>query len=272
MSPDLTLLAVVWLSSAPQLWDRCLLLFTDPRRYGGQHPGAQEQQTQHLFIRTVRFKTIILFTALQLALLGGLWAITQAGIFGVTFPLFIMSLVPLRDYVIPRLFQEADLDELDSPEAVDEVATAAPQVDPPSMLAASAVAAPPASDSHSDTSSLRAGDDDGNGGSDDSDADDGEDETSVVRGSGAGAVRDDVDGGGDDDHFYTTGAFTGRAGHQLTRVATRRTAERRARRHDEAIAASAVTARHALRQRRRPPHEDPLPPSHHHHYDEEAPM
>ena len=262
-----------------QLWDRCLLMVTDPRRYGAGG-GAGHENTQHLFIRTVKFKTIILFTLLQLALLGGLWGITQAGIFGVTFPLFIMSLVPLRDYVIPKIFMEADLEELDSPEAVDEVAADVPHEDPPSMLATAAatgsttVADPPAT--WASPGDEEAG---GRGHKLSSPADDSS--------SSDASDEDEENYRGGVDHYYTTGEFTGRAGHQLTKVATRRTAERRARRHEEALqtahalqaAAAAATATSpsaadipTLRRRRhRPP---PPSPSHHPShvtYDDESP-
>ena len=190
-----------------QLWDRSLLIFTDPRRYGRGAPGGE--QTQHLFIRSVKFRTTFLFTALQLALLALLWGITQTGTFGVTFPLFIMSLVPFREYVMPRLFLQADLDELDSPEAVDEVAPAEPAPpDPVGMLAA------------------------GEGG------------------AGEGDDRPEAEEGEGEDNFYATGVFTGRSGHQVQKVATKRTAARRLDRHKEAVAEQEAQRQREMEQLR----------------------
>ena len=193
-----------------QLWDRALLIFTDPRRYGRGAPG--QEQTQHLFIRTVKFRTIFLFTAMQLALLALLWGITQTGTFGVTFPLFIMSLVPFREFVMPKLFLQADLEELDSPEAIDEVAADPAPPDPPSMLFGGA-----------------------------------EDE----RGDGEACDGEEsLDGAdsGNQDNYYATGEFTGRSGHQIQKVATKRTAARRLDRHKEAVAEQEVQRQREMDQ------------------------
>lgn len=58
---------------------------------------------------------VVRFTALQLALLLGVWAlVTWAGIAGISFPLPIMALVPLRQYVLPLLFDRKHLASLDA--------------------------------------------------------------------------------------------------------------------------------------------------------------
>jgi hypothetical protein len=66
------------------------------------------------FLETVPFRTIVTFTLLQLALLLGVYGLTWAGIAGILFPVPIMLLVPLRQYVFPRLFSNAHLAELDA--------------------------------------------------------------------------------------------------------------------------------------------------------------
>lgn len=65
------------------------------------------------FLETVPFKVIVYFTLLQLAVVGGIYGLTWAGIAGVLFPIPIMLLVPFRQYIMPRLFNNAYLEELD---------------------------------------------------------------------------------------------------------------------------------------------------------------
>ena len=211
--------AVLWgyfafmsLESLPgnQFWDRCLLLITDPRRrFGTEH-------TFHMFIHVVAFKTIFLYTALQLILLGGIWGVTQAGIFGIAFPLFIMALIPFREFIMPRLFLQADLDQLDSQEAVDEVAaTKPPPPDPPSFLASSSSNGKPNEGSSYFSDSGQQMGDEGLTSSRSS--------SSIDTSTADAAVTDNFD----------TNLFTGRARHQVQRVATRRTAARLFRRYKQ---------------------------------------
>jgi boron transporter len=110
--------AVLWgyfafmaLESLPgsQLWDRTLLLLTDPkRRY------TILEHTHAPYLETVRMPTIARFTLLQLAIVGGIYGLTWAGIAGVLFPIPIMALVPIRQYALPRMFSPAALSELDA--------------------------------------------------------------------------------------------------------------------------------------------------------------
>jgi hypothetical protein len=58
---------------------------------------------------------VVRFTLLQLAYLLGVWALTTwAGIAGIAFPLPIMALVPVRQYLLPLLFSRQHLAELDA--------------------------------------------------------------------------------------------------------------------------------------------------------------
>ncbi|WIA09994.1 hypothetical protein OEZ85_010206 [Tetradesmus obliquus] len=93
-----------------QLWERLLLLATDPQR------RIKVLQQEHAaYLQLVPFRVVVRFTALQLALLLGVWAlVTWAGIAGISFPLPIMALVPLRQYVLPLLFDRKHLASLDA--------------------------------------------------------------------------------------------------------------------------------------------------------------
>lgn len=109
--------AVLWgyfafmaLESLPgsQLWERTLLLLTDPnRRY-------KVFEKPHLaFLETVPFNVVATFTILQVVIVLGIYGLTWAGIAGVLFPIPIMLLVPFRQYILPRIFHPGYLDELD---------------------------------------------------------------------------------------------------------------------------------------------------------------
>lgn len=94
-----------------QFWERLLLLFTAPsRRY------KVLQDAHASFVETVPFKTIALFTVFQLVYLLSCFGITWIPVAGVLFPLLIMLLVPIRQYVLPRFFKGQHLQELDAAE------------------------------------------------------------------------------------------------------------------------------------------------------------
>jgi hypothetical protein len=66
-------------------------------------------------LQLVPFRVVARFTLLQLVYLLGVWALTTwAGIAGIAFPLPIMALVPLRQYLLPLLFSRQHLAELDA--------------------------------------------------------------------------------------------------------------------------------------------------------------
>lgn len=68
------------------------------------------------FVETVPFKTIAMFTVFQTAYLLVCFGITWIPIAGVLFPLMIMLLVPVRQYILPKLFKGAHLTDLDAAE------------------------------------------------------------------------------------------------------------------------------------------------------------
>ncbi|XP_074565162.1 boron transporter 1-like [Curcuma longa] len=94
-----------------QFWERILLLFTAPSR------RFKVLEDQHAtFVETVPFKTITLFTLFQTTYLLVCFGITWVPIAGVLFPLMIMLLVPVRQYILPKLFKGAHLTDLDAAE------------------------------------------------------------------------------------------------------------------------------------------------------------
>ncbi|KAK7303637.1 hypothetical protein RJT34_14548 [Clitoria ternatea] len=94
-----------------QFWERILLVFTAPsRRY-------KVLETYHAtYVETVPFKTIAVFTLFQTAYLFVCFGITWIPIAGVLFPLMIMLLVPVRQYILPKIFKGAHLQDLDAAE------------------------------------------------------------------------------------------------------------------------------------------------------------
>ncbi|XP_010679449.2 probable boron transporter 2 [Beta vulgaris subsp. vulgaris] len=94
-----------------QFWERILLLFTAPtRRY------KVLEDYHATFVETVPFKTIAIFTIFQTLYLLVCFGITWIPIAGVLFPLMIMLLVPVRQYILPKFFKGAHLQDLDAAE------------------------------------------------------------------------------------------------------------------------------------------------------------
>lgn len=67
-------------------------------------------------METVPFKTIAVFTIFQTAYLFVCFGITWIPIAGVLFPLMIMLLVPVRQYILPKFFKGPHLQDLDAAE------------------------------------------------------------------------------------------------------------------------------------------------------------
>lgn len=66
-------------------------------------------------MQLVPFAVVARFTIFQVVYLLGVWALTTwAGIAGVAFPVPIMALVPVRQYLLPRFFKQQHLAELDA--------------------------------------------------------------------------------------------------------------------------------------------------------------
>ncbi|KAG7019816.1 putative boron transporter 2 [Cucurbita argyrosperma subsp. argyrosperma] len=94
-----------------QFWERILLLFTAPNR---RYKVLEEYHAT--FLETVPFKTIATFTLFQTVYLLMCFGLTWIPIAGVLFPLLIMLLVPVRQYLLPRFFKGAHLQDLDAAE------------------------------------------------------------------------------------------------------------------------------------------------------------
>lgn len=104
--------AFMALESLPgsQFWDRLLLLVTDPRKR-----ALLLERAHAPYLETVPFRVIAWFTAFQAAYLLLVYGVTWAGVAGILFPLPIMALVPLRQWVLPRCFaNRRHLQELDA--------------------------------------------------------------------------------------------------------------------------------------------------------------
>lgn len=94
-----------------QFWERILLLFTAPSR---RYKVLEEYHAT--FVETVPFKSIVVFTIFQTTYLIICFGITWIPIAGVLFPLMIMLLVPVRQYLLPKFFKGAHLQDLDAAE------------------------------------------------------------------------------------------------------------------------------------------------------------
>lgn len=90
-----------------QLWDRFLLLFTDPKLYPATH-----------YVRRVATARIHVFTGIQLVSLVALWVLKASSV-GILFPVLIALLVPLR-LGLERWFAAHELAALDPDEELEE--------------------------------------------------------------------------------------------------------------------------------------------------------
>lgn len=74
-------------------------------------------QSEHAsFLETVPFRVTVIFTIIQLVMLGACFGITFAPVAGVLFPIVIMALIPIRQFVLPIFFESKDLQQLDAAE------------------------------------------------------------------------------------------------------------------------------------------------------------
>ncbi|KAK4489036.1 hypothetical protein RD792_004829 [Penstemon davidsonii] len=105
--------AFIAIESLPgnQFWERILLLFTAPSR---RYKVLEEYHAT--FVETVPFKTITFFTLFQTFYLLLCFGITWIPIAGLLFPLLIMLLVPVRQYLLPKFFKAVHLQDLDAAE------------------------------------------------------------------------------------------------------------------------------------------------------------
>ncbi|XP_057755500.1 probable boron transporter 2 [Arachis stenosperma] len=101
-----------------QFWERILLIFTAPSK---RYKVLEESHTT--YIETVPFTRIAAFTIFQTVYLIVSFGITWIPIAGVLFPLMIMLLVPVRQYILPKFFKTAHLQDLDAAEYEEVPAT-----------------------------------------------------------------------------------------------------------------------------------------------------
>ncbi|XP_035391977.1 anion exchange protein 2a isoform X2 [Electrophorus electricus] len=88
-----------------QLTERMLLLLMPPK----YHPD-------HTYVRKVRTLRMHLFTGVQLVCLGLLWAVMSTAA-SLAFPFFLILTVPLRMFVLPRIFTQREMQCLDAEDA-----------------------------------------------------------------------------------------------------------------------------------------------------------
>ncbi|CAK8531497.1 unnamed protein product [Lathyrus sativus] len=94
-----------------QFWERMLFIFTaSSKRY------KVLEESHATYAETVPFKIIAAFTLFQTVYLLVCYGITWIPIAGVLFPLMIMLLVPVRQYILPKFFKGAHLQDLDAAE------------------------------------------------------------------------------------------------------------------------------------------------------------
>jgi len=94
--------------SGNQFAQRVTLWARDPDLYPPMH-----------YLRQVPVKTVHLFTLIQAACLAVLW-IVKTSVLAVLFPLILGLLVPIRLFLLPRLFSERQLAALDAEETPEE--------------------------------------------------------------------------------------------------------------------------------------------------------
>ncbi|XP_028779114.1 boron transporter 4-like [Neltuma alba] len=101
-----------------QFWERIVFIFAAPnRRYRvlkGDHAS---------FLETVPVRAIIHFTLFQFVYLLVCFGVTWIPIAGILFPLPFFLMIPIRQFILPKLFNSRHLKELDSAEYEEIVGT-----------------------------------------------------------------------------------------------------------------------------------------------------
>jgi len=87
-----------------QCWSRVLMFFKQPSRYG---------ETGEPFSEHVAPKKIHLFTAIQLSLFITLYIVKSIKMISIVFPLVIAVCIPIRLYLLPKIFTPDELALLD---------------------------------------------------------------------------------------------------------------------------------------------------------------
>ncbi|XP_050233739.1 boron transporter 4-like [Mercurialis annua] len=94
-----------------QFWERILLLFIMPARRYKVLEGVHAS-----FVESVPFKFIATFTIFQLVYFLVCFGVTWIPIAGILFPLLFFVLIGIRQYVLPKVFSQHHLRELDAAE------------------------------------------------------------------------------------------------------------------------------------------------------------
>ena len=96
---------------AQQLWQRILLLFQEPARI------AETPYTKYV----KPLKRVHIFTAIQLFFFALLYVVKSMKTIAIAFPIMILLCIPVRMYLLPKIFSEDELTLLDgSPEEIEE--------------------------------------------------------------------------------------------------------------------------------------------------------
>lgn len=68
-------------------------------------PGNRISVCPHVFASRVSYRDMVAFTALQVFLVGGIFGITRSPA-AISFPFFILVLIPLRFYILPKVCKD----------------------------------------------------------------------------------------------------------------------------------------------------------------------
>ncbi|KAF2530440.1 hypothetical protein F2Q70_00033416 [Brassica cretica] len=94
-----------------QFWERLLLLFITPGRRFKVLEGLHSS-----FMEIVPYKSIVMFTLFQLLYFLICYGVTWIPVGGILFPLPFFFLIAIRQYILPKIFDPAHLQVLDSSE------------------------------------------------------------------------------------------------------------------------------------------------------------
>ena len=89
-----------------QFWNRVMLFFA--------HPSMYEKACQEPFVENVPAKRLCLYTGIQLFLFVLLYAVKSIKPIAIAFPIIIMACIPIRLFLLPRIFSSDELILLDS--------------------------------------------------------------------------------------------------------------------------------------------------------------
>uniref|UniRef100_A0A7R9VY74 Bicarbonate transporter-like transmembrane domain-containing protein n=1 Tax=Pseudictyota dubia TaxID=2749911 RepID=A0A7R9VY74_9STRA len=92
-----------------EIWERITFCFILPKK----RPAVP-------VVRKVKWRTVQLFTFVQVVCAGTIFAIAQFASFGYIYPALLAILVPLRSFVLTRFFNAEDLKHLDPTDETEE--------------------------------------------------------------------------------------------------------------------------------------------------------